>query len=265
MSQTYTVITGASSGIGQAFAYKMASEGRNLIINGRNKKRLNETKKQALNLGAGQVLAYTADLVTGDEAEKFAEYCFDKGLIENFVHCLGYGDFSEISDQEYTQIAKLTHTNLLLTMFLSKRFAAAMLEQEIETNNITLIASVAGLIQTPKSAVYAASKAGVHAFANGLRQDLWSTKITVTCILPGPVDTAFFEIADKSGSYFENVQSFATTAEHVAEKMAVAIERGQFEVVVPFYYDILNRLMRLAPNLSYRLIHMAFEKGQFRD
>ena len=56
MSQTYTVITGASSGIGQAFAYKMASEGRNIIINGRNKKRLDETKKQAKELGAGQVL-----------------------------------------------------------------------------------------------------------------------------------------------------------------------------------------------------------------
>ncbi|GMR71044.1 SDR family oxidoreductase [Aerococcus viridans] len=265
MSQTYTVITGASSGIGQAFAYKMASEGRNIIINGRNKKRLNETKKQAKELGAGQVLAYTADLVTGDEAEKFAQYCFDKGQIENFVHCLGFGDFSAISDQAYSQIAKLTHTNLLLTMFLSKRFAAGMLDQDTKANNITLIASVAGLIQTPKSAVYAASKAGVHAFANGLRQDLWSTKIKVTCILPGPVDTAFFDIADKDGSYFENVQSFATTPEIVADKMATAIERGQFELVVPFYYDIMNRLMRLAPSLAYRLIHMAYEKGQFRD
>lgn len=265
MSQTYTVITGASSGIGQAFAYKMASEGRNIIINGRNNKRLDETKKQAKELGAGQVLAYTADLVTGDEAEKFAQYCFDKGQIENFVHCLGFGDFSAISDQAYTQIAKLTHTNLLLTMFLSKRFAAGMLHQDTKANNITLIASVAGLIQTPKSAVYAASKAGVHAFANGLRQDLWSTKIKVTCILPGPVDTAFFDIADKDGSYFKNVQSFATTPEIVADKMATAIERGQFEVVVPFYYDIMNRLMRLAPSLAYRLIHMSYEKGQFRD
>src|SRR5699024_11670764 len=91
--------------------------------------------------------------------EKFAQYCFDKGHIENFVHCLGFGDFSTISDQAYTQIAKLTHTNLLLTMFLSKRFAAGMLHQDTKANNITLIASVAGLIQTPKSAVYAASKA----------------------------------------------------------------------------------------------------------
>ena len=78
----------------------------------------------------------------------------------------------------------------------------------------------------------------------------------MTCILPGPVDTAFFDIADKDGSYFKNVQSFATTPEIVADKMATAIERGQFEVVVPFYYDIMNRLMRLAPSLAYRLIHM---------
>lgn len=265
MSQTYTVITGASSGIGQAFAYKMASEGRNLIINGRNKQRLNETKQQSLELGAGQVLAYTADLVTGDQAEKFATFCFDKGNIENFVNCLGFGDFTAIGEQDYTQIAKLTHTNLLLTMFLSKRFAAGMLDQDTEANNITLIASVAGLIQTPKSAVYAASKAGVHAFANGLRQDLWSTKITVTCILPGPVDTPFFDVADEGGSYFENVAAYATTPEVVADKMALAIKRGQFEVVVPFYYDILNRLMRLAPSLAYRLIHLTYEKGQFRD
>src|SRR5699024_5904098 len=150
-------------------------------------------------------------------------------------------------------------------MFLSKRFAAGMLHQDTKANNITLIASVAGLIQTPKSAVYAASKAGVHAFANGLRQDLWSTKIKVTCILPGPVDTAFFDIEDKDGSYVTKLQSLDTHPEIVADKMATAIERGQFEVVVPFYYDIMNRLMRLAPSLAYRLIHMTYEKGQFRD
>src|SRR5699024_10123682 len=157
------------------------------------------------------------------------------------------------------------HTNLLLTMFLSKRFAAVMLHQDTTTNNFTLITSVAGRIQTPKSSIYATSKSCVHAFANGLKQDLWSTKIKVTCILPGSVDTAFFDIADKDGSYFKNVQSFATTPEIVADKMATAIERGQFEVVVPFYYDIMNRLMRLAPSLAYRLIHMTYEKAQFRD
>ncbi len=265
MSQSYTVITGASSGIGQAFAYKMASQGHALIINGRNKDRLNETKQQALALGASQVLAYNADLVNGDKAEAFAQFCFDKGDIHHFVHCLGFGDFSAIDDQSYQQIAKLNHTNLLLTMFLAKRFAASMLEQTTEKTNITLIASVAGIIQTPKSAVYAATKAGVHAFANGLRQDLWDSKITVTCILPGPVDTAFFEVADQGGSYFENVKSFAVTADQVADKMVTAIEKDRLEVVVPFYYDLLHRLFSIAPSLSYRLIHAFYEKGQFRD
>ena len=87
--------------------------------------------------------------MTGDEAEKFAQYCFDKGQIENFVHCLGFGDFSTISDQAYTQIAKLTHTNLLLTMFLSKRFALGCYTK-IRKPITSLIASVAGLIQTPQ-------------------------------------------------------------------------------------------------------------------
>lgn len=265
MTQTYTVITGASSGIGQAFAYKMASEGKALIINGRNKKRLRETRDYALELGANEVIMYVADLVDGDRAEDFAQFCFGQGDIENLVHCSGFGDFSDIREQDYQQIAKLTHTNLLLTMFLSKRFAADMLDQDTEKTNITLIASVAGLIQTPKSAVYGASKAGVRAFANGLRQDLWDTKIHVTCILPGPVDTNFFDVADKDGSYFENVKAFSTTAENVADKMVNAIKNDKFEVVLPFYYDILSRLTALAPSISYQIIHWTFKKGQFRQ
>jgi short-subunit dehydrogenase len=265
MFQTYTVITGASSGIGQAFAYKMASQGHALIINGRNQERLQEVKKQALALGSVQVLAYNADLADGDKAEAFAKYCFEQGEIDHFVHCLGFGDFSYVNDQPYAQIQKLTHTNLLLTMFLAKRFASGMLAQNTVKTNITLIASVAGLLQTPQSAVYAATKAGVHAFANGLRQDLWDTKITITCILPGPVDTPFFEVADKDGAYFDNVKAFSTTPERVAEKMFTAIEKDQLEVIVPGYYGMLSRVLGLAPTLGYRLIHLAYEKGQFRD
>ena len=81
---------------------------------------MDETKKQAKELGAGQVLAYTADLQLVTKPRNSPNIALTR-TIENFVHCLSFGDFSTISDQAYTQIKKLTHTNLLLTMFLSKR------------------------------------------------------------------------------------------------------------------------------------------------
>lgn len=258
-------ITGASSGIGRAYALEEAKNGEALILTGRNEERLNETKQACLEQGAAQVETFVGDLTFGDIADDFVAFCTLSGQIKGFVHCAGFGDFSHILDQSEYGIWKLVDTNLLVTMFLAKRFAYEMLTQNVSNANITLISSVAAKLQTPKSAVYSATKAGVYAFANGLRQDLWPTQINVTCVLPGPTDTAFFEIADESGEYFNSVRLFSTNAETVARKMVQAIDNGQHEVMVPKYYDFLARFAGLMPALSNKFIHHLYDRTGFRD
>lgn len=258
-------ITGASSGIGQAYAIEEAKNGHALVLAGRNKERLNITKLACLGAGASQVETFIGDLSDATVIDNFVDFCAHLGEIRALVHSAGFGEFIDISEQSTENIEKLVQTNLLATMFIAKRFAFEMLTQNIDFANITLISSIAAKLQTPKSAVYSASKAGVYAFANGLRQDLWNTPIDVTVILPGPTDTAFFKTADEGGNYFENVKSFSTDPETVAKRMVVAIKHGKQEVVVPRYYDFLSRVSALAPALTNTIIHYMYDEYGFRD
>lgn len=258
-------VTGASSGIGRAYAVEAAKAGARLVLAGRDASRLEAVKQACENSGAAEVTTFVGELTDADTADQLVSYCVSLGQIKGFVHCAGFGDFSHIMDQGEHRIWQLVDTNLLVTMFLAKRFAYEMLTQEVKAANITLISSVAAKIQTPKSAVYSATKAGVYAFANGLRQDLWATQIDVTCILPGPTDTAFFEVADAGGAYFDNVRPFSTQPEIVAQKMVKAIKQGKQEVVVPKYYDLLARLGGLAPALTNTVIHHVYDTFGFRQ
>ncbi|MDO4669897.1 MAG: SDR family NAD(P)-dependent oxidoreductase [Aerococcus sp.] len=254
----WMVITGASSGIGASFSQKAARAGYPLLLTGRNEAHLKAVQATCQQLGSPQVDVLVADLLDVDAIDRLVKKATTNRHVFALVHCAGYGDFESIITQETTAIKAMLETNLLATMYLTKAFALKMLDDPEHEHNITMIASVAGKIHTPQSTVYSASKAGVWGYANSLRQDLMATNITVTCILPGPVKTPFFTRTAANRQYYEQVERTAVTPEHVALRMFNAIEAKRWEVVVPYYYEILAKLLALSPTLSYHLIHYFF-------
>lgn len=264
MTEKWLSITGASSGIGQAYALRKAREGKNLILSGRNKARLTETKSRCLQAGANRVETLLCDLNNLADIGDFVGFHQEIGVIEEFVACAGFGLFTPIQAHDTANMFQIVKVNLMATMLLCKEMALIMLDQDQAQANIAIVSSIAGKIYTPSTAVYAASKAGIYAFAKGMSQDLWDTSVNVTCVLPGPTDTNFFTVADADGDYFNKVKAFSTTPEKVAERMEKAIKKNKTEVTVPFYYDILARFSHAFPEISARIIHYGYQMGEFR-
>lgn len=258
-------MTGASSGIGYSFSKQIAQKNVNLILQGRNLDRLKAAKAQCEALSMGEVKIIQTELNTVTDCETFAAQCHEIGDIENFVHCVGIGDFTDTLKQTNKQIEKILRINLLCAAILAQEFARIMLDQELFSMNITVVSSVSALMHTPRAALYSASKAGLYAFCNGLRQDLWKTPITVTCVLPGPVKTPFFDTATNSADYAKKVAKIMVTPEKVAKKMLQAIEQQKYEVITPCYFSLLRKCQGMFPVMTYRLIHLFFNVTKMRE
>ncbi|MGX7348613.1 SDR family NAD(P)-dependent oxidoreductase [Aerococcus vaginalis] len=254
----WIVVTGASSGIGRAFAKYAAKRTYPLVLAGRNDRRLDAVAEECLQLGSPDVVQFSGDLTSPAACDQLLKTAVACGNTFALVHCAGYGDFEAIENMTYDEIADMVSVDLTATMYLSKLFAKALRKQPIKQRRIMLVASVSGLIQTPNTTVYSAVKAGVWGFANALRQDLTGTRIGVTAVMPGPVDTNFFTHSAVNAAYRDKVQHLLTDPEVLAGKMYRALHTGKHEIVVPKYYRLLIQLQGIAPTVVHQGIDAFF-------
>src|SRR5690606_33540996 len=126
--------------------------------------------------------------------------------------------------------------------------------------HIVNIASQAGKISTPKSAVYASTKHAILGFTNALRQELMDKSIHVTAVNLGPVKTNFFSHADPEGSYQKNVGKYMLDPEKVAEKIANHLFTGKREINMPLWMDFGSRLYQLFPSMMEKALKKQFNK-----
>jgi uncharacterized protein len=121
-------------------------------------------------------------------------------------------------------------------------------------SQIVNIASLAGRVATAKAAVYGASKAAVIRFSEGLRYELAGTGVSVTCVLPGPIDTPFLDQADSSGQYRNKVRGYLLSPEKVAAKVARGVQRKKAEIVLPYRLHVMSTVYGLLPEWVQRVV-----------
>ncbi|MEH7643564.1 SDR family NAD(P)-dependent oxidoreductase, partial [Bacillus pumilus] len=126
--------------------------------------------------------------------------------------------------------------------------------------HIINIASQAGKIATPKSAIYSASKHAVLGFSNSLRMELSDIGIHVTTVNPGPIATDFFTIADRSGEYVKNVEFMMLSADKVAGKVVSAMMTKKREINLPGWMNAGSKLYQLFPFLFEKVARKAMMK-----
>ena len=187
------MVTGATSGIGEACAKKFAQGGYNVIITGRRKEKLDALKKELEGMGA-EVLAMQFDVREREAARKAVEFLKDKWakidvLINNAGLALGLdkeyeGDFDEWDTMIDTNIKGL----LNMTRFV----VPAMVERN--EGHIINIGSVAGDAAYANGNVYCATKAAVKTITDGLRIDVAESNVRVTNLKPGLVQTNFANV-----------------------------------------------------------------------
>lgn len=214
------VITGASSGIGRDIALESASRGARVFLVARRLALLEEVRTECANLSLAQATAIQADV-------------------------------SQLADIERVVAQINSETNrvdVLVNAALLTRMLAPML---FETKgHIVNIGSMAGKIQTPKSAVYAATKAAVIAFSNSLRLELKPLGVKVTTVNPGPVDTEFFKTADSGAQYLQKIAWLSLDPEKLAYKIVASFGKPVREINAPWFMEAAARLYPLAPKLG---------------
>jgi uncharacterized protein len=184
------VVTGASSGIGLELARECAEHGFDLIIAA--DRPLAEAQRDLTARGA-KVQCVEADLADRGGVDKLCEVIANRpvdALLANAGHGLGKG----FLEQNFEEITHVIDTNITGTLYLIHRLGRNMLGRE--HGRILIVGSIAGFMPGAYQAVYNGTKAFIDSFSWALRNELKDTGVTVTCLMPGPTDTEFFERAD---------------------------------------------------------------------
>lgn len=253
------MITGASSGIGESLAYEAAKKGATLILSARRENRLKEVKEQCNKISTSDVYVYPLDMSDPDAIEEtMVKIESSVGKIDVLINNAGFGHTEEFIAYDLNKAENMFRVNVLGVMYVSQLVAIQMADRK--SGHIINVGSIAGKIATPKSAVYSASKFAVIGFSNALRLELKPLNIKVTTINPGPVDTAFFDEFDPSGSYLEKIGAFVLTSEEVAKKTINIIGTNKREVNLPWSLGVAARLYSLFPSLGDYLILSQFDK-----
>ncbi|WP_105430891.1 MULTISPECIES: SDR family oxidoreductase [Neorhizobium] len=187
------VVTGASTGIGFELAKCSAQDGYDLVI-AADEPQIQDAAVKLREFG-GKVEAMQADLATPDGVRRFVAGITALGrpvdlLMANAGRGLGNG----FLDEDIREAQRVVDTNISGTIALVHNLGNRMRERG--QGRILFTGSIAGFMPGTFQAVYNGTKAFINSFSFALREELKDTGITVTCLMPGPTDTEFFERAD---------------------------------------------------------------------
>ena len=181
------IITGASSGIGEATAIALAAEGAKVVIAARRVERLEAVAKQIIDHG-GQALSIVSDITDEAQAKNVIQKAYAEfGHIDILVNNAGISFPGRIENADPSNWRKMIDINVLALMYTTH--IALPIFKAQKSGHIVNISSVAGRIARAGMAGYNVTKWGVNAFSEALRQEVYQDNIRVTIIEPGLVET----------------------------------------------------------------------------
>jgi len=243
-----TLITGASGGIGEAFARRLAVENHNLVLVARSENKLHDLcdelmvkHKITAHYIAVDLIDFEADLRLFEETEKH------KLEIDWLINNAGFGSMGDFANLELENELEMISLNVLALVALTHRYLQKMRERQSGT--IINVASTASFQPIPFMATYAATKAFVKSFSEAIAEENRLFNITVTALCPGPTETNFFDAAN-IGTNVKNafMKKGMQTPEAVVEAALSAVKRGKSSVVSGWTNYMTARLGNFVPN-----------------
>ncbi len=210
------VVTGAGSGLGREIAIKLGEAGAKVILVGRTNAKLVETASLIAKT-AGQADVFSADIGCYSRVEELFSYIRDEyqGL-DILINNAGVGCFGNLEDMLVDEIDQMIATNLNGTIYCSKE--ALKLMKEDALGKIINIISTAGKRGKAQETVYAATKFGISGFTKSLQQELKNSRIKVSGVYVGGMDTEFWKgIRDNTDDFM--------SADEVAKVVIEVIKR----------------------------------------
>ncbi|MCP1968536.1 SDR family NAD(P)-dependent oxidoreductase [Bradyrhizobium elkanii] len=194
------VITGASSGIGLAYAEKLAERGYDLILVARRRNRLEEIAHQIQSKTARSVEPFVADLADTKDLSRVETLLAQRADVDVLVNNAGLGALGPTSSVTADALDNLIKINVLALTRLTHAVLPGLLQRN--SGCIVNIASMIAVMPTPSGAGYSASKAYVLNFTRSLQMELSKTNVLVQAVLPGPVRTEFFQASGMAKAPF---------------------------------------------------------------
>jgi short-subunit dehydrogenase len=236
------VVTGASSGIGEATAIAFARRGARAILVARRKERLDALASRIEQAG-GRALAWTCDVTDLARVEKLPGLVMELtgrpvDVLVNNAGIAGGGSFLELS---HDRIDEVVRVNLLGVMHVTRVFLPGMLSRG--NGHVINVASLAGRFAVPGSAVYSATKHGVVAFSESLDVSTKRRGVLVTAVNPAYVPTEGFTATNRPSL-------LTLTPERVAEAIVKVAQEGiSPEYSIPRWAAALQIFRLLTPPL----------------
>lgn len=225
------LITGASSGIGAAFAATLARAGSDLILVARSEDKLRTLAGELTRETGRNIQVIAADLSKPDCGAKLKKQVEALDMsVDLLINNAGFGTVGRFESQDPGREAEEIRLNCSAVVDLAHAFLPAMLEAK--RGAIVNIASSAAFQPMPFMSVYAATKAFVYSFSDGLREEVRNRGVTVVAVCPGPVDTAFFDATGSHHLRSKVPKGTMVTAQQVVNETLAGLEAGS-RVVVP--------------------------------
>jgi hypothetical protein len=245
------IVTGASSGIGEATARQFGREGARVVLAARRLDRLEALAREIHGLGTGaEALVVQADLSRLEDIQSLIRQTLDRfGRIDVLVNNAGFGrlDWLENLDPR-KDIEALFDVNVLGVVQTTRQALPVMIEQR--SGHIINMCSVSSFIATPTYTIYAASKHAVHGFSEALRREVQPWGIHVSMIYPGGVKTDFGEHAGLKRKTNTSTPGFLRlSAEDVAHAVVQLVRRPRAMRIIPWLWSLVALLNRLFPSV----------------
>lgn len=256
------IITGASSGIGEASARLLAKAGYQIVLAARRAERL-QSLQQEIEADGGEALAVPTDVSVLASIENLVNTAQDAyGQIDLLLNNAGFGRFKWLEQlHPEKDIDRQIEVNLLGVIYASRAVLPYMIERR--SGHIINMASMASYIATPTYSVYAASKFAVRGFSEALRREVGVWGIKVSVIYPGGVATEFAQHTQarrKTG--ITTPKLLQLSSEDVARAVLRVAKRPRRRVFLPWVMGLSVWLNTLFPGLNDRLIERTFTKPE---
>lgn len=239
----FTLITGASTGIGAEFAKQYAAKKKSLILVARSHDKLSALAHDLRQAFGIEAKVFAQDLSRPDGAERVFEFCkAQNAAIDLLINNAGVGLSQKFQHQQLADIESMIRLNLLTTVKLTHLFLPEFLAKK--QGGVINVASVAAFQGTPNMCVYAATKAFVLSFSEALAEELRGSGVRVMALCPGGTATPFFENA---GYKQERFKLPLQTPNEVVKAGIAAFERGKSSVVSGWLNKALVFTERLTP------------------
>jgi short-subunit dehydrogenase len=237
------LITGASSGLGEVFARKLAQRGYDLVLVARREERLRQLADELSAARDVRANVCAADLADDAELERVAETIAALPALELLVNNAGFGTMGRVADTEVQPLLNMLRVHALATVRLSRAALPGMIERN--RGRIINVSSIGAWLTAAGNVQYAATKMFLNIFSEGLQDELRNTDVRVQALCPGFTYTEFHDVASMDRFDRADIPKWLwMSGDDVVDCSLKMLDRKKVIVIPGWHNRMIARILR---------------------